>query len=103
MFVGKGFQVSEKLLAHCPQAQTMHYLPALRGKEMTDYAMDFPGSLLWKQAENRLHTQRGLMAYLMGGRSIDAYAPVYNTEAERAIVEKITAMTERYGSQYTHA
>ncbi|WP_281654867.1 ornithine carbamoyltransferase [Eggerthella sinensis] len=103
VFVGKGFQVSEKLLAHCPQAQTMHYLPALRGKEMTDYAMDFPGSLLWKQAENRLHTQRGLMAYLMGGRSIDAYAPVYNTEAERAIVEKITAMTERYGSQYTHA
>ena len=65
--------------------------------------MDFPGSLLWEQAENRLHTQRGLLAYLMGGRTVDAYAPVYGTEDERAIVEKVTAMTERYGSQYTHA
>lgn len=102
VFVDKGFQVSEELLSHCPGAKTMHYLPALRGKEMTDYAMDFEGSLLWEQAENRLHTQRGLLAYLMGAVSIDDYVPVYGTEDERAIVDAVKAMNDRYGSEPTH-
>ncbi|MBZ9689837.1 hypothetical protein G9F72_026565 [Clostridium estertheticum] len=102
IFIDAGFQVSEKLLSHCKGAKTMHYLPALRGKEMTDYAMDFEGSLLWKQAENRLHTQRGLMAYLMGSRTINEYKLVENTEAERLAVEKIKKMYETFGSEYTH-
>lgn len=100
VFVQKGFQVSEQLLANNPQAQTMHYLPALRGKEMTDYAMDFEGSLLWKQAENRLHTQRGLMAYLMGARTLDEFEPRRATD--EAIAAKIEDMYARFGTEYTH-
>ena len=50
---------------------------------MTDYAMDFAGSLLWTEAENRLHTQRGLMAYLMGPLAHDFDAAPF-TEEEAA-------------------
>ena len=80
----------------------MHYLPALRGKEMTDYAMDFEGSIMWKQAENRLHTQRGLLAYLMAPNTIHA------TEEEKAkatadATDKIKKMYEKYGVGSTHA
>ncbi len=82
-FIDKGYQVTEELLSINPRAKTMHYLPALRGKEMTDYAMDFAGSLLWTEAENRLHTQRGLMAYLMGPLAHDFDAAPF-TEEEAA-------------------
>ena len=100
-FLDKGYQIDERLLSYCPGAKTMHYLPALRGKEMTDYAMDFDGSLLFEQAENRLHTQRGLLAYLM--------APLtpHPTEEEKAAAEKeindmINCMKEKYGVENTH-
>lgn len=100
VFVQGGFQVSESLLSHCKGAKTMHYLPALRGKEMTDYAMDYEGSLLWKQAENRLHTQRGLMAYLMGCRTLDEFVP--QRESDEAIASKIACMYQTFGTNYTH-
>lgn len=100
-FISKGFQVTEELLSLCPGVKTMHYLPALRGKEMTDYPMDFAGSLLWRQAENRLHTQRGLMAYLMGPLSPDFAAAPFTEEEARA-KEKIKAMREQFGTEYTH-
>ena len=100
VFMDKGFQVNERMLKAAPGAKTMHYLPALRGKEMDDFAMDFAGSLLWKQAENRLHTQRGLMAYLMGCRTLDDFKPTCDGD------EKVAAMVERmyqtYGAEYTH-
>lgn len=100
-FISKGYQVTQELLSINPKAQTMHYLPALRGKEMTDYAMDFEGSLLWKQAENRLHTQRGLMAYLMGPLSPDFDQAPFTEEEARA-KEKIKKMRDAYGVEYTH-
>lgn len=101
IFLDKGFQVNKDLLALCPQAKTMHYLPALRGKEMDDYAMDFAGSLLWKQAENRLHTQRGLLAYLMGPLSKH---PSDNDIKETSVLlnEKLALMTKEFGLQFTH-
>lgn len=100
-FISKGYQVTEELLSHNPKAMTMHYLPALRGKEMTDYAMDFQGSLLWTQAENRLHTQRGLMAYLMGPLAHDFYDAPFSEEEARAKA-KIKEMKKKFGTEYTH-
>ena len=100
-FISKGFQVTEELLSICPGAKTLHYLPALRGKEMTDYAMDFAGSLLWTQAENRLHTQRGLMAYLMGPLSPDFDTPA-QTEEEALAKARIRVMRDTFGTEITH-
>ena len=63
-----GFQVDEKLLAAAPKhAVALHCLPAYRGLEISDAAMEGPQSLVFPQAENRLHFQKGLLAVLMGG------------------------------------
>ena len=63
-----GFQVDEKLLAAAPKhAVVLHCLPAYRGLVISDAAMEGPQSLVFPQAENRLHFQKGLLAALMGG------------------------------------
>jgi ornithine carbamoyltransferase len=63
-----GFQVDEKLLAAAPKhAVVLHCLPAYRGLEISDAAMEGPQSLVFPQAENRLHFQKGLLLVLMGG------------------------------------
>jgi ornithine carbamoyltransferase len=64
-----GFQVDEKLLAAAPRhAVVLHCLPAYRGLEISDAVMESPRSLVFPEAENRLHAQKGLMAVLMGGQ-----------------------------------
>ena len=45
----------------------MHCLPAYRGKEISDGVMEGKQSIIFDQAENRLHWQKGLLAILMGG------------------------------------
>ena len=50
----------------------MHPLPADRGREVTDAVIDGPHSVVYQQAENRLHVQKALMAHVMGGISDDA-------------------------------
>ncbi len=61
------YQVNSRLLdAAAPGAVVMHCLPAYRGLEITSEVLDGPGSIVLKQAENRLHAQKGLMALLMG-------------------------------------
>ena len=63
-----GFQVDEKLLAAAPKhAVVLHCLPAYRGLEISDAVIEGPRSLVFQEAENRLHFQKGLMAVLMGG------------------------------------
>jgi ornithine carbamoyltransferase len=46
----------------------MHALPADRGNEITDELLDSPASIVYDEAENRLHTSKSLLALLMGGR-----------------------------------
>jgi len=61
------YQVNEALLAAAgPNALFMHCLPAHRGHEVTDAVMDSPASIVFDQAENRLHAQKALLALLMG-------------------------------------
>ena len=55
-------QLFDKAPVHC---QFMHCLPASRGMEATDYVMDHPRSIIFDQAENRLHTVKGLLVYLI--------------------------------------
>jgi ornithine carbamoyltransferase len=61
------FQVNRRLMALAKKsAFFMHCLPAHRGDEVTDEVMDSPGSLVFDQAENRLHIQKVIMVLLMG-------------------------------------
>jgi ornithine carbamoyltransferase len=60
-----GFQVNESLMAHAsPDAIFMHCLPAHRGEEVSAGVMDGPSSVVFDQAENRLHAQKALLAML---------------------------------------
>ncbi len=61
------FQVNAELWSHTrPRARFMHCLPAMRGEEVTDQVIDSPASIVFPQAENRLHFQKGLMLALIG-------------------------------------
>jgi len=55
------------LTAADPEAIVMHCLPAHRGEEITDEVMDGPRSVVWEQAENRMHAQAALLDLLAGG------------------------------------
>jgi ornithine carbamoyltransferase len=61
----KPFQVNEALMAHAPDAIFMHCLPAHRGEEVTDAVMDGPQSVVFDEAENRLHAQAGVLAWCL--------------------------------------
>jgi ornithine carbamoyltransferase len=61
-----GFQVNADLMHQAmPGALFMHCLPAHRGEEVTDMVIDGPTSVVFDQAENRLHTQKALMSSLV--------------------------------------
>ncbi|MFI5503273.1 ornithine carbamoyltransferase [Nocardia asteroides] len=60
------FQVNEALLAAAdPDVIVMHCLPAHRGEEITDEVLDGPHSVVWDEAENRLHAQKALLVWLL--------------------------------------
>jgi ornithine carbamoyltransferase len=64
------YQVNDKLLAAAvPDAIVLHCLPAHRGEEITDDVMDGPQSAVFDQAENRLHAQKALLAWLLSVNS----------------------------------
>jgi ornithine carbamoyltransferase len=58
-----GFQVTPELLG---DSLLMHCLPAHRGEEITDDALESGNAIVWDQAENRLHAQKGLLVWLDG-------------------------------------
>ena len=61
------YQVNAELMALAkPEAVFMHCLPAHRGEEVTDEVMDGPQSLVWDEAENRLHAQKSILAWCFG-------------------------------------
>jgi ornithine carbamoyltransferase len=61
--------VDEEMMAAAqPDALFMHCLPAHRGEEVTAEVIDGPQSVVWDEAENRMHVQKALMEYLLLGR-----------------------------------
>ena len=61
------YQVNDALMAHAaPEGVFLHCLPAHRGLEVTDSIMDAPRSIVYDQAENRLHVQKAILLTLLG-------------------------------------
>jgi ornithine carbamoyltransferase len=61
------YRVDQALMAKAaPDALFMHCLPAHRGEEVTDEVLDGPQSVIWDEAENRLHAQKGILAWCLG-------------------------------------
>ena len=60
------YQVDKRLMALAkPEAIFMHCLPAHRGDEVTPEVIDGPQSVVWDEAENRLHAQKGILHWCM--------------------------------------
>ncbi len=65
--VFQAYRVDRSLLdLAAPDAIVLHCLPAHRGEEITDDVIDGPQSVVWDQAENRMHTQKALLLWLLG-------------------------------------
>ncbi len=64
----EGYSVDEALMeVASPEARVLHCLPAHRGEEISAGVIDGPQSLVWQQAENRMHAMRGLLSVLVEG------------------------------------
>jgi ornithine carbamoyltransferase len=62
----RDYQVNEALFEQArPDAIFMHCLPAKRGEEVTAGVIDGPRSVVWDEAENRLHAQKGILAWCL--------------------------------------
>lgn len=63
----RGYQVNDELMSHAkPDALFMHCLPAHRNEEATSSVMDGPHSVIFDEAENRLHAQKAIMRWCLG-------------------------------------
>jgi ornithine carbamoyltransferase len=63
-----GYTVDGTLMeAAAPDAVFLHCLPAHRGEEVSDAVIDGPRSLVWDEAENRIHAQKAVLAWCFGG------------------------------------
>ena len=66
------YRVDEALMARAgPNAVFMHCLPAHRGEEVADAVIDGPQSIVWDEAENRLHTQKAILMWCLEGKASD--------------------------------
>jgi ornithine carbamoyltransferase len=62
----RGYQLNDSLLSHAKEdAIVLHCMPAHRGEEITDGVIDGPQSVVFEQAENRLHSQKALLEFLL--------------------------------------
>jgi ornithine carbamoyltransferase len=62
----RAYQVDDRMMAQAkPDAIFMHCLPAHRGEEVTASVIDGPQSVVWDEAENRLHAQKGILAWCL--------------------------------------
>ena len=62
-----GYQVNDELMSAAPRTwRFMHDLPARRGLEVSDEVIDGPQSVVFEQAENRMHLAKGLLVWLLG-------------------------------------
>ncbi|CCO24679.1 ornithine carbamoyltransferase [Maridesulfovibrio hydrothermalis] len=69
------YQVNDKLLEHAdPDCKVMHCLPAHRGEEVTAEVLDGPRSIIFDQAENRLHMQKAILEWAINGIEVDLEA-----------------------------
>ena len=65
----RSYQINSELLALAdPQAIVLHCLPAHRGEEITDEVIDGPQSVVFDEAENRLHAQKAVLLWLLDQR-----------------------------------
>jgi ornithine carbamoyltransferase len=62
------YRVTSDLMGRADDAWFLHCLPARRGEEVMDDVIDGARSAVWKQAENRMHTARGALAWMLGVR-----------------------------------
>ena len=63
--VFSSYQIDEKLMDRAkPDAVFMHDMPAHRGEEVSENMLDHPNSVVFDQAENRLHAQKAILAHL---------------------------------------
>jgi len=66
----RGYQINSDLIARArPAVRIMHCLPAHRGQEITEEALEGPHSLVFAQSENRLHVQKAILERLLGGQT----------------------------------
>jgi ornithine carbamoyltransferase len=80
----KPYQVNEGLMANAqPDAVFMHCLPAHRNAEVTDAVLDGPQSIVFDQAENRLHAQKAILLMLLGGAKRISSARGRGTQARK--------------------
>jgi ornithine carbamoyltransferase len=61
----QGYQINDAICRLAPKALVMHCLPAYRGKEITAETFEANAETIFRQAENRLHTQKAILAMLV--------------------------------------
>ena len=81
------YQVNAKLMSHAAaDAIFMHCLPAHRGEEVTDEVIDGPQSVVFDEAENRLHAQKGVLAWCLGADAMTVLERAASAEVVDDIV-----------------